>query len=81
MINTEKFKEWINSNKKTSPCKVFAASIGILIVLVIFWIAITFIPFYALVSFLTWCFGWVIDLKFIVGMYVLAALVIWLSRK
>lgn len=81
MNNTEKFKEWANSNKKTSPFKVFAVSTGILIALVIFWVAITFIPFYALVSFLIWCFGWYVDFKFIVGMYVLAALVIWLSRK
>lgn len=77
----DKFKIWVDSNKGTNPFKVFAASVGILIALAIFWVIITFIPFYALVSFLTWCFGWSIDLKFIVGMYVLAALVIWLSRK
>lgn len=77
----DKFKIWVDSNKGTNPFKVFAASVGILIVLAVFWVIITFIPFYALVSFLTWCFGWSIDLKFIVGMYVLAALVIWLSRK
>lgn len=81
MNNTEKFKAWANSNKKTSPFKVFAASIGVIIVLAIFWIAITFIPFYALVSFLTWCFGWMVDFKFILGMYVLAALIVLLSRK
>lgn len=77
----DKFKIWVDSNKGTNPFKVFAASVGILIALAVFWVIITFIPFYALVSFLTWCFGWSIDLKFIVGMYVLAALVIWLSRK
>lgn len=81
MNNTEKFKAWANSNKKTSPFKVFAVSVGILIVLTIFWIVITFIPFYALISFLTWCFSWSIDFKFIVGMYVLAVLVVLLSRK
>lgn len=81
MNNTEKFKNWANSNKSESPFKVFAASIGILIVLAVFGIIITFVPFYALVSFLTWCFGWAIDFKFIVGMYVVAALVIRLSRK
>lgn len=77
----DKFKIWVDSNKGTNPFKVFAASVGILIALAVFWVIITFIPFYALISFLTWCFGWSIDLKFIVGMYVLAALVIWLSRK
>lgn len=77
----DKFKIWVDSNKGTNPFKVFAASVGILIALAVFWVIITFVPFYALVSFLTWCFGWSIDLKFIVGMYVLAALVIWLSRK
>lgn len=81
MNNTEKFKNWANSNKSENPFKVFAASVGILIALAVFWIVITFVPFYALASFLTWCFGWAIDFKFIVGMYVLAALVIWLSRK
>lgn len=77
----DKFKIWVDSNKGTNPFKVFAASVGILIALAVFWVIITFIPFYALISFLTWCFGWSIDLKFIVGIYVLAALVIWLSRK
>lgn len=81
MNNTEKFKAWANSNKKTSPFKVFAASVGILIALVIFWVVITFIPFYAIVKFLIWCFGWSVDFKFIIGMYVLAALIVLLSRK
>lgn len=77
----EKFKIWADSNKETKPFTVVAASLAIIVGIAIFWVAIAFIPFYALMSFLAWCFSWTLDFKFILGAYILAALIMSLTRK
>lgn len=77
----DKFKIWADSNKQTKPFAVVMASLAIIVGIAIFWVAITFIPFYALMSLLSWCFSWTLDFKFILGAYVLAALIMWMTRK
>lgn len=77
----DKFKIWAESNKQTKPFTVVMASLAIIVGIAIFWFAITFIPFYALMSLLAWCFNWTLDFKFILGVHVLAVLIMCIIRK